>query len=292
MDSSNGFVERIRRNAPLAELTWFKLGGPARYMFSPADIVELQAALRWAADHGLGLRVLGGGANLLVRDAGFDGLVLRLDAPAFTEVRYHGERVTAGAGADLMALTRDCAYRGLSGIECLAGVPGTVGGAVRMNAGGRYGQIGDVVESVRLMERTGRILVLPAGELDFAYRRSAVGERIVIEATLQLVSLPVDEVKSRFQEIWAWKKDSQPMAAHCAGCMFKNPVGDSAGRLIEFAGLKGVTRGRARVSERHGNFIVADEGATAGDVLALVEQVQACVREKTGVKLELEVDVW
>lgn len=292
MDWCNGFAERIHRDEPLANCTWYRLGGSARYFFSPANLAELCAVLRSARQANIPVRILGAGANLLVRDRGFDGLVIRLDEPEFCSVVYLGTRVAAGAGADLMQLSRDCSYRGLSGMECLAGIPGTVGGAVTMNAGGRFGQIADVIERVTLLERDGTLRELSRDEMGFGYRKSAVGDRIVIQAVFELHAAPVEVTRERFQEIWRYKKESQPLAAHSAGCVFRNPPGDSAGRLIDQAGLKGAARGRARVSEMHGNFIVADEGATAEDVLALVEQVRAKVREHSGIDLELEIDVW
>ncbi|HRX86581.1 MAG TPA: UDP-N-acetylmuramate dehydrogenase [Phycisphaerae bacterium] len=292
MDWSNGFAERVQRDVPLAGRTWYGLGGAARYFFSPADVDELREVLACARRAGHAVRVLGAGANLLVRDEGFDGLVLRLDAPAFTRVVYEETRVTAGGGTDLMQLARDCAYRGLAGLEALAGIPASVGGAVVMNAGGRFGQIADVVTSAALMDRDGTVADVSAEQLQFGYRHSAVGERIVLHATMTLRREPADDVVARFHENWRYKKASQPMAAHSAGCVFRNPPGDSAGRLIDQAGLKGAACGRARVSDVHGNFIVAEEGATARDVLGLVEHVQAEVMARTGVKLELEIDVW
>ncbi len=292
MDCSNGFAERLRRDVPLAELTWFKLGGAARYMFSPTSVDELRAAWHYARQQGWPVRVLGGGANLLVADEGFDGLVLRLDAPAFTGVRVDGDRVHVGGGADLMRLARDVSYRGFAGLEFLAGIPGTVGGAVRMNAGGKYGAMSDVVESATLLAPDGAVCTLPADALSFGYRHSALGDRIVLEAVLRVAADDAAVVKSRFQQIWQEKKNAQPMAEHCAGCIFKNPPGESAGRLIDQAGLKGLAEGRARVSPVHGNFIVADAGAQAGDVLALIERVRAGVKEHAGVDLELEIEIW
>lgn len=292
MDWFNGWAERLRQNVPLADLTWFKLGGAARYFFSPEDEEELRAVLRAAHEARVPVRVLGGGANLLVRDEGFEGLVLRLDAPAFTQVEFIATGVRAGGGVDLMELARDCAFRGRAGLECMAGIPGTVGGAIRMNAGGKFGAIAEVVERVWLMDRAGEVVELTKAELEFGYRRSAVGERIVLAADLRLTRKSPSETKARFHEIWRFKKNSQPMAAHSAGCMFKNPKGDAAGRLIEACGLKGFQLGKARVSPQHANFIVADEGATATDVLRLAEHVRDTVRAHTGIELEREVEVW
>jgi UDP-N-acetylmuramate dehydrogenase len=292
MDWLNGFAERVRRDEPLAGRLWYKLGGTARYFFAPESVEELQAVWRQARAAGVPVRVLGGGANTLVRDTGFDGLVLRLDAPAFTAVRWDGPRVVAGAGVDLLQLTRDSVQAGLSGLEALAGVPGTVGGATVMNAGGKFGEFADVVESATLLDETGAIIELSRDQLGFGYRRSAVGGRVVLAVTLRLVPAAVDVVRERFQEIWRIKTATQPFAAHSAGCVFRNPPQEPAGKLIDRLGLKGTRCGQARVSERHGNFIVADDGARAEDVLTLAEQVRATVRQRTGIALELEIDVW
>ena len=310
MDSLNAYADRMQSDVPLADLTWFKLGGVARHLFSPANVDELCDVLRWAKETHMPVRVLGGGANLLVRDAGFDGLVIRLDQTAFLKVTYtdveadakvgvDGDAagadtvVIAGGGVDLMSFTQSCAHRGYQGLECLAGIPGTVGGAVRMSAGGRFGSIGTFVERAELVDLSGSRFVVMADALAFGYRSSAVGDRIVTAVTFRLTRGLVDVCKQRYQEIWRQKMASQPpMSAHSAGCMFKNPPGESAGRLIDEAGLKGTRFGKARVSEMHGNFIVADEGATAAEVLRLTERVRDEVRAQTGYNLELEVEVW
>ncbi|NOX58848.1 MAG: UDP-N-acetylmuramate dehydrogenase [Planctomycetes bacterium] len=282
----------IQSDVALAGRTWFRLGGSAQNFCAPNDVAELRNALHWARSKNVPVRVLGGGANLLVRDGSLGGLVISLSQPAFCGVSFDGDRVKVGAGVDLMHLSRDCSYDGLAGLECLAGIPGTVGGAIAMNAGGRFGSIGDSVERVRLIDRAGVIVDRDVSQMCFAYRQSALEDRIVLEAVLKLRQEPVDEVKRRYQDNWRFKKDSQPLAAHSAGCIFKNPEGDVAGRLIDRAGLKGFSRGRARVSEIHGNFIVADEGATASDVLEVLEYVRETVLKKTGVRLETEIDVW
>lgn len=282
----------IRRGVPLAGMTWFKLGGAARYMVSPSGVEELRESLQWARQSGTPFKILGGGANVLISDDGFDGLVIRLDQPAFGEVRFDHDRVHVGAGADLMILARDCARRGLSGLECMAGIPGTVGGAVTMNAGGRFGSFGNAVERVSVMDGEGNVRDEPASRMNFGYRRSDVGDRIVLGAVLRLMPAPAERVLERFKECWDFKKRSQPMADHSAGCFFKNPPDESAGRLIDEAGLKGATVGRARVSTCHANFIVADKGATSSEVIKLAEQVRRVVHQKTGIRLEFEIDVW
>lgn len=286
------FKGRVEPDAPLAERTWFRLGGPAQWMASPVDGEDLAGIVRAAQDAGVAWKVLGGGANVLVRDDGFDGVVIRLDDPAFRRVKIEGDTVVAGGGVDLMELARDCSRSGWSGLEALAGVPGTVGGAVRMNAGGRYGQFGDVVESVTAMNEQGGLERLSREALRFGYRHSELGGRIVVDATLRLRRADPAETYRRFQQVWAEKKASQPLGAASAGCVFKNPPGRSAGALIDQAGLKGTQCGGARVSQRHANFIVTDPEARTADVLELIEQTRDRVRQVHGVDLELEIDVW
>ena len=292
MDWLNGFDGRLDSNVSLSDLTWFRLGGPAACVLSPRDEDQLADLVRRAQTQGVPWRVLGHGANVLVSDAGVDGIVIRLDEPFFTRIDIEGETVTAGAGADLMKLCTACADGGLAGLECMAGIPGTVGGAVRMNAGGRFGAVSDCLESIRVMRPAGVVETLPRARVGFGYRHSDLDHGIVLSARFRLHGEPAVQVKARIKEYWRLKKESQPIAAHSAGCIFKNPPGDSAGRLIDRAGLKGRTRGHARVSERHANFIVADEGATATDVLDLVDEIRSTVQEKFGVRLDLEIDVW
>ena len=286
------FAGRVRHDVPLSPLTCFKLGGCARHVYRPADADQLARMIGWAHGDGVTTRVLGGGANVLIRDDGVDGIVIRLDEPVFKTIAFDGERVTAAGGADLGRLGRECARRGLSGLEGLAGIPGTVGGAIRTNAGGKLGAIGDVVSSVRLLVPDGKIEMLPAEQLGFGYRRSNVGRRIVLSAELRLRQDNPRRVTARIDEIWAAKKASQPYAENSAGCVFKNPPGESAGQLIDQAGMKGESVGAAAVSHEHANFIVARNGATADDVLRLIERISETVRRRFGIELELEIDVW
>lgn len=288
----NGFSGRVRNFAPLAGLTWYKLGGSARWLISPSTDAALAGVLARAADRGIESRVLGGGANVLVRDDGFDGVVVRLDGPAFTATRFDGELVQAGGGVDLMRLSHECSQRGLSGLEAMAGIPGTVGGAIRMNAGGRNGEFGGVVEGVRVVDRVGRVEELTRDDLDFGYRSSGIGNRIVVLARLRLTRSDRVRTLATFRRLMAEKKRSQPLGAKSAGCVFKNPACGSAGALIDGVGLKGVARGGASVSRVHANFIVTRRGATSAHVLAVIEYVRSEVSRRCGVDLELEIDVW
>lgn len=286
------FSDRVQTQVSLAPLTWFRLGGPARFLFRPRDTDDLASFLRYATDEGVATRILGAGANVLVQDDGFDGVVVRLDTPAFKRCDHNGESITVGAGVDLMQLSKRLSQQGYTGLECMAGIPATVGGAVRMNAGGRFGEFADVVSDVTLMEPGGTVETWSRERIDFGYRRSAIGGRTVLSARLTVT--PVDPLvtRARFDECFAAKRRAQPLAEHSAGCIFKNPKGTPAGALIDQAGLKGHSCGRARVSEQHANFIVADRGARASEVVSLIREIQERVRERFGTLLETEIDVW
>ncbi len=289
----NGWEEIVRRDVPLREFTWYKLGGPARWFCEPRDEPELAALLARIRADRISWRILGGGTNIVVRDRGFDGAVIHLRGPVFERVEFEDELVRAGAGADLPKLIRAALQRGLVGLEVLAGIPGSVGGAVRMNAGGREGEIGAFVRDVRVLDPQARILTRPAAEAGFAYRRTALDDCIVLGVTLALRRGDVQQARERHREIWDEKYASQPpLAARSAGCVFKNPPGQSAGRLLDEAGLKGTHIGGAEISTRHANFIVAHDDATADDVLNLIQLAKERVRQATGIELEPEVVIW
>jgi UDP-N-acetylmuramate dehydrogenase len=287
------FRGRFESDVPLARLTWFGLGGPARRVAHPTDAQSLAQLLKLAASEGMPVKILGGGANVLVGDGGFDGLVIRLDDRRFQRVGIEDCTIRVGAGTDLMRLVKRCSRMGLAGLECLAGIPGTVGGAVRMNAGGRFGEISQSVESIEVARPDGTVQLIRRDEVGFAYRRSNLGDAVVTAATLRVTPGDPAEVFARYREIWDYKKKTQPMADHSAGCIFTNPPqGDSAGRLIDTAGLKGTRCGHAHVSEQHANFIVADRGARAAEVLELIGRVRDRVFDMHGTQLELEIDIW
>ncbi|MCP4590649.1 MAG: UDP-N-acetylmuramate dehydrogenase [bacterium] len=287
------FKERVEQNVPLSPMTWFKLGGCAQHMYRPNSAEDLARLMRRAHEENVSTRVLGGGANVLIQDDGVNGVVIRMDDPGFQGIDFEGTRVVAAGGADLMRLVLECVRRSLSGLEGLAGIPGTVGGAICMNAGGKFGSIGDCVHAVQLLSLDGTVRMVSKSELDFGYRCSGVGRQIVLSAEFELVKEDSGGVRARYDEAWAAKKRSQPpLKAHSAGCVFKNPPGHSAGKLIDQAGMKGETVGGASVSAEHANFIIAHEGATSADVLRLVERIQEKVRRKFGINLEMEIDVW
>jgi UDP-N-acetylmuramate dehydrogenase len=293
MDWWSEFADRIECDAPIGRSTWFQLGGCARYLFRPRDVNDLASLLARAKQADVPFKVLGAGANVLVSDDGFDGVVVRLDGDAFCKVKRRASLWDVGAGVDLTSLARGCSERGFSGLECMAGIPGSVGGAVRMNAGGRSGEIGDVVREIdALRPDDGAVETLVRDEISFGYRRTGLGERIVLTARLELRENDPAQVKHRFDEQFEAKKRSQPLGGKSAGCIFKNPEGHAAGALIDQAGLKGTRCGEARVSERHANFIIAQAGATASDVLRLIELVRERVRRVFGIELEEEIDIW
>jgi len=291
---------RAEPEADLGPRTWYGVGGRAELLVHPSCPESLARLVGRCRADAIPLRVLGRGANLLVvRDV--PGVVVALDAPAFGSVRYapEGGRVFAGAGVDLMKLVLDTARRGWSGLESVAGIPASVGGAVRMNAGGAFGDLAAAVEAVRVVDETGALLERAGGSLGFGYRRSDLADQIVVEATFALNPEPASELMRRVKEVFFYKKSSQPMGDRSAGCAFKNPPPDpetgvarSAGELIDAAGLKGRRVGGAYVSPRHANFVVADKTAAAGDIFAVIEDVERVVRERHGVELEREVVVW
>lgn len=290
----SGLEAIVRTDVPLRDHTWYRLGGPARWFCQPRDERELARLLARLRDAGIAWRVLGGGANVIIRDEGFSGAVIRLASGAFEAIRFEPEGVVvAGAGADLPRLVRATLDHGLVGLEALAGIPGTVGGAVRMNAGGRYGEIGRFVRLVRVMERDGTLVDRSASEVGFAYRDSQLAGCVILAATLSLRPGDAEAARRRHRAIWMEKYGSQPaLAARTSGCVFKNPPGAAAGRLLDQAGLKGTRIGGAEISRRHANFIEAHDDATAADVLHLITLAKERVRAATGIELEPEVEIW
>ncbi|MEM8739179.1 MAG: UDP-N-acetylmuramate dehydrogenase [Planctomycetota bacterium] len=297
-DVFDGLDVPHRRDAPLGALTWYRTGGRTAVLASPRDPAELGAVVRRCRERGVGVSVLGAGANLLVSDAGVDGVVVRLDAPRFKTIAIDQEAhtVTAGAGVDLFKLVPASARTGLDGLVHVAGIPATVGGAVRMNAGGAFGDLGASVRRVTVMSDTGEVYTRDRDDLEFGYRSTNIAAPFILEAEFALVPEDPAALMKRYKEIYLYKKNSQPMGDKSAGCCFKNPpaeVGATAGQLIDRAGLKGFSVGGAGVSEVHANFVVAQPGrATSADVLAVIGHVEAVVREKFGVALERELVVW
>jgi UDP-N-acetylmuramate dehydrogenase len=269
-----------------------KLGGPAQFFLEPRSVPELVAIVKACAAQKVAIRVLGGGSNLLVREEGVSGAVIKLTNEAFQTVSINGNTLVAGGGALLSNAISQAVKAGLAGFENLAGIPGTIGGALRGNAGGRNGDIGQYVQSVKVLTIEGEILDRSDDELSFGYRQSNLTELVILEATFQLAADNPDEIIRRLRKTWIMKKSSQPLAAQSAGCIFKNPRGLSAGSLIDQASLKGTRVGGAEISDRHANFVVSDGKATSSDVLRLMDLVRSKVSEQFAVDLEPEIQIW
>jgi UDP-N-acetylmuramate dehydrogenase len=292
MSSLDQFAEIVKRDESLAPYTWLKLGGPAQYFIEPRDVDELVRVVRVCCDQAIPVRVLGGGSNLIVRDEGVSGAVLRLSHPCFAEVHIEGNRAVAGGGALLSHVISETVRAGLAGLENLAGIPGTIGGALHGNAGGRHGEISQYVRKVTVLTASGEKLVRSEDELLFDYRQSNFDELLILDAEFELQPDAQDEILQRLRKIWITKKASQPLSSQTAGCVFKNPRGQRAGQLIEQAGLKGTRIGGAEINDRHANFIVTHDGASSSDVLRLMDLVRSKVADQFAVHLEPEVKIW
>ncbi|HEU4339337.1 MAG TPA: UDP-N-acetylmuramate dehydrogenase [Planctomycetota bacterium] len=280
-----------RPGHPLASGTTFRIGGPARWLVEPASTDQAADTLRAARECDISLKLLGGGSNLLVRDEGVDGAVLRLNRLKAVAWGTDGSATIEG-GASLPRLVKEATQRGLSGLEGLTGVPGSVAGALVMNAGGRHGEIGPTVRWVDVLESDGTPRRLSQAEAGFRYRASDLRGRIVVGARLELNPSDPTGLAAKYGEIMRDKKETQPLGRPNAGCIFKNPAGAKAGRLIDECGLKGARAGAAHVSSKHANFIINEGRATADDVLELIDRIRAAVSSRRGVSLELEILVW
>lgn len=282
---------RVAYGEPLSRHTSLRIGGPADAFVVPADLEDLRALLCFAHAAGIPTLVLGGGSNTLVRDGGFRGIAVALGS-AFAQLQVYGTSVRAGAAVRVSRLLAFACRLGLTGVECLTGIPGTVGGAIRGNAGTSAGCVGDRLAEVGLVLPDGTVARLPKAELRIAYRHAALPPGAVItEATIGLEPGDAAAIRRAVSKLLVARNQSQPVESRSAGCMFKNPPGDSAGRLVDVAGLKGLRAGDAVVSSKHANFIINVGRASAADVLGLVNVIRARVRERHGIELELEVNV-
>lgn len=283
----------VKFNEPMSKHTTFGIGGPADYYVEPADADDLASVMAWVNKNRMPWFVFGDGANLLVADKGIRGVVIRMGKP-FMNVKIDGEQVTAGSGMKLDRLVTMTVEAGLAGLENIAGIPGTVGGAIVMNAGTYRGEIGNVIELVRVVTDEGEQLELTPDKLDFKYRWSifqADKSKIITEAVLRLNPGDRTELIAIAENIRARRNVNLPTNGRSAGCMFKNPDGHSAGQLIDKAGLKGVSVGDAVVADKHANFILNVGNATAADVRALAEQVKEKVKEQFNIDLNYEVRI-
>ncbi|MEK6632668.1 MAG: UDP-N-acetylmuramate dehydrogenase [Nitrospirota bacterium] len=285
----DGIRGAVSFNAPLKDYTSFRIGGPADVLVEPADVDDVARLVRQTTAQKLPLFVVGG-TNLLIRDKGIRGVVVHLGK--LRAIREEaGAVLYAEGGVGMPTLIGYAIRHSLAGLEWAAGIPGTVAGCVVMNAGTRLGEMKDSVKAVRLVNRKGEILDIPASEIPFAYRRATLPAGIVVGVWVQLKAGVRAEVEKVVKDYLHYRRDTQPLTLPSAGCVFKNPSKDSAGRVIDLAGLKGAQVGDAQVSDKHANFIVNQGQASAKDVLALIRKVRAAVARRTGVKLELELKV-
>ena len=277
------------RDVPLGPLTTYKAGGPASLLVEASTEADLEKVARAVAETGLPALVVGRGSNLLVSDRGFEGIAVVL-GPAFDVVAVDGDHVRAGGAASLPRVARQSAAAGLTGLEWGVGIPGSVGGAVRMNAGGHGSDMAGVLERCRVLDLgSGEARALTVAELDYGYRQSAIGPaQVVLEAVLRAAPGDRAGAEATIDEIVRWRREHQPGGRN-AGSVFTNPPGDAAGRLIEAAGLKGRRHGTAAVSDKHGNFIQSVDGGSADDVLALITEVADEVERRLGVRLATEI---
>jgi UDP-N-acetylmuramate dehydrogenase len=286
------FGDIVKAAEPLAPYTFLKLGGPAEALVQPRSVEELWAIVRRCSEKQLPLRVLGGGCNILVRDEGVSGVVLRLSAPVFTQIKVEGKRVRSGGGAALSALISEAARQALAGLEGLVGTPGTVGGALRHNAAERSMEIGQYLTEVQVIDAAGKLQVHRRDDLRLSSRWVNLDEPVFVAAEFELEKDEPGDIVKRMRKAWIKRKAGQPFSFQAAGRIFKNPRGLSAAALIEQAELAGARVGGAEVSDRDANFIVAHHGATARDMLRLIDMIRSRVQECFHVDLELDISVW
>ncbi|MBG02329.1 MAG: UDP-N-acetylenolpyruvoylglucosamine reductase [Acidimicrobiaceae bacterium] len=275
----------IKRDVGLGEKTTYRSGGKCRAFIRIETVADLRIIAQKLKDFPYPVAVIGNGSNLLISDSGFDGLVLRL-GDEFSSIMISGETVVVGGSANLPVVARKSVAAGLTGFEWAVGVPGTMGGAIRMNAGGHGSDMSKSVERVEGVNlKTGEWFSLSLEELDFSYRESSItADHVISEVVIRLDKGQKEESEKELSEIVRWRIENQPGGQN-AGSVFTNPINDSAGRLIEAAGCKGIRIGSASVSEKHANFIQVDQGGSSEDVRQLMEKVKSCVYEEFGIEL-------
>lgn len=282
--------EQILRKELMSRHTTFRIGGPADYFIMPRSPEEIKTAIALCKEAEVPCYIMGNGSNLLVGDGGFRGAVIQI-YKNMSQVRIEGDSIRAQAGALLAKIAAEALEHGLTGFEFASGIPGTLGGAVMMNAGAYGGEMKHVLSEANVLSRDGELLLLKADEMEMGYRTSIVAKRdyVVLEATLALKPGNPEEIRARMEELKEKRVSKQPLEYPSAGSTFKRPEGYFAGQLIENAGLRGFSVGGAQVSEKHCGFVINKGNATAKDVISLMEQVQDRVEAMSGVRLEPEV---
>lgn len=279
----------VKQKEPMSRYTTFQVGGFADFLVLPETIEQIQEIIQLAKREEISYLLLGNGSNMLVSDRGFSGIVLRFHR--FQKMEVNGEQITAQAGVSLALLGKMAWKHSLTGLEFAAGIPGTLGGAIRMNAGAYGGEMKDVVTEVKVLTEEGEVLVLPAKQLEFAYRKSIVEEKnyVVLEVKMKLQQGNADEIRNYMDELSKQRKEKQPLEYASAGSTFKRPEGHFAGKLIQDAGLRGFAVGDAMVSEKHCGFVINRKKATAKDILDVMKYIRQVVKDKFDVLLEPEV---
>jgi UDP-N-acetylmuramate dehydrogenase len=280
----------LKHNEPLSRHTTFRIGGPARWHFQPAHDEAVAAALAWARSEGVPWLVLGLGSNVLIRDGGFPGLVVKI-GKGLDQLAQKGDSWTAGAGLPTPLLARRTGDAGAAGLQRLVGVPGSVGGGVFMNAGCHGQEFSAVLVSARVLNPAGEVVDLPRSRIPFRYRASGLEGNVVLRATVKLERANPASLKVDYQVCLKKRREGTPFDQPCCGSVFKNPEGTTAGRMIDKCGLKGRRVGAARISEQHANYIVNTGGARADDVLKLIDIARTAVFKEFGAELALEVKV-
>jgi UDP-N-acetylmuramate dehydrogenase len=287
-----GFADFIQTNASLAPFTQLKMGGPAEVLILPRSLDELAAVLKRCFDRQLRFRILGSGGNVLVHDEGVKGIILRLAAPAFTQIATSGSRLIAGCGATLAAVIAHATHHGLAGLETLVGLPGTIGGALLLNAGDRTSDIGQFVRRVEVLDNQALVQMREHDELRFTSTGTILDDPVLLSAEFDLEPERPESIVKRLRKSWIQFKATQPFSYQSAARIFKNPPGLNASALIEQTGLIGTKVGAATVSDRNANYIVVEPAAVARDVLRLIDLVRTRVQERFHLELELAISVW
>ncbi|WP_226665835.1 UDP-N-acetylmuramate dehydrogenase [Metabacillus litoralis] len=292
-DLKNADIGKVLENEPLSKHTTIRIGGPAEILIEPSNSEMLTKALEIIKTYGTKWRAIGRGSNLLVADKGIEGVVIKLGS-GMDEMEIDGDVITVGGGYSIIKLATLISKRGLSGLEFSSGIPGSVGGAVYMNAGAHGSDMSKIVKKALVLFEDGTLEWLTNEELEFSYRTSVLQEKrpgICIQVVLQLQEGEKEDIVAVMQKNKDYRRDTQPWNFPCAGSIFRNPLPNYAGQLVEDAGLKGHRIGGAQVSDMHGNFIVNAGGASAQDVFDLIEFVKTKVFEKYGITMETEVEI-
>lgn len=287
-----GFSEILKSSEPLAPYTYLRLGGPAEILAQPRSPEELGRLVQVCTHEEIPLRILGGGCNLLIRDEGVEGVVLRLSEPAFTQVTVEDKLVHSGSGASLSAIISQSARHGLAGLEFLVGIPGTVGGALRHPVLERVSEISQYVRYLDVIDSEGQTHRRERDDLGLGYRTTNLDDPVIIAIALELEEDNADNIVKRMRKAWIQRKANQPLSFQAAVKAFKNPRGLQAGSLIEQAGFSGAKVGGAQISDRDPNYIIAHPGATSRDMHRLLELVKTQVKERFNTDLELEITIW